>query len=112
MNVNNLVNRLCWAGWFGRLKNSINLAATLLWTASGLATNYTWDCGAGPANDKWSLGNNWGIPDADNVAPADSRISGLANTVVPEPSAGVLILVGGGLLCCLHAYRRDRTPRF
>jgi len=44
------------------------------------STNYTWDGGAGPANDKWSAASNWGIPDANNVAPPGNSVGGLTNS--------------------------------
>jgi len=82
MNVNKLVNK--WRG--GRKCRSLPLLNSLLTisiipaTSNAAATNYTWDGGAGPANDKWSQCQNWGVPDPNNVAPPVNSVAGLTNS--------------------------------
>jgi autotransporter-associated beta strand protein len=49
------------------------------------AANYTWDGNPGggvPNNSKWSNANNWGVPDAANVAPPANNAAGLTNSDV------------------------------
>jgi len=78
MNVNKFVNN------FGRchLRGGFFLSA-MAWAmiASRMyADNYTWDGGAGPANDKWSAASNWGFPDTTDVAPPFLDVAGLTNS--------------------------------
>jgi len=85
MNVNKSVNKQQPSIFLGKpycfLSLTLSFCVSAATTAFG-ATNYTWDGGAGPANEKWSQGNNWGIPDSDNVSPPANNISGLTNTDV------------------------------
>jgi len=78
MNVNKCVNKVGHSRSFLAHFLVFCLLA-LLPVLPAFATNYTWDGGAGPANDKWSQANNWGIPDANNVAPPQNSVAGLTN---------------------------------
>jgi autotransporter-associated beta strand protein len=64
-------------------------AGVALWTfVLGIspvhAASYTWDGfpgGSGPNNNsKWTNPNNWGVPDAANIAPPASDATGLTNS--------------------------------
>ena len=80
MNVNKCVNnRIRWAIFRKRPQIFLLCMFGELAVHQVAATNYTWDGGAGPANDTWSQANNWGIPAGEGVGWDFLSISGGLN---------------------------------